>query len=205
MARVNTAGLSYRQFQAKQTRDRIAAAARRLFALRGYTDTSIEAIASEAGVSVRTVYTAFGNKRQILKAVRLGFVFAAETPDLMRAAFAESDHGSRLALAARWTRRQLELGAGDVRAVYRSAAVADTEMAVEWEGVQARYRKAVRRLLADMLDGLKPELSLDDAIAVYMALTSPEIFRELVERAGWSADRYEDWLAGALKLLLIRD
>jgi len=49
------------------------------------------------------------------------------------------------------------------------------------------------------------ELSLDDAIAVYMALTTPEIFRELVDRAGWSADRYENWLLGAFKSLLIAE
>ena len=46
---------SYRQQQAAATRDRIADAARRLFAEQGYGSTSIEAIAAEAGVAVRTV------------------------------------------------------------------------------------------------------------------------------------------------------
>ena len=57
---------SYRQEQAAATRDRIAEAARRLFADQGYGSTSIEAIAAEAGVAVRTVYAAFGAKREIL-------------------------------------------------------------------------------------------------------------------------------------------
>ena len=57
---------SYRQEQAAATRDRIAEAARRLFADQGYGSTSIETIAAEAGVAVRTVYAAFGAKREIL-------------------------------------------------------------------------------------------------------------------------------------------
>ena len=46
---------SYRQQQAAATRDRIADAARSLFAEQGYGSTSIEAIAAEAGVAMRTV------------------------------------------------------------------------------------------------------------------------------------------------------
>ena len=48
-------GSTYRQRQALQTRDRIADAARLLFARDGYSATSIDAIATEAGVAVRTV------------------------------------------------------------------------------------------------------------------------------------------------------
>jgi len=54
---------TYRQAQAAATRERIAEAARRLFGVAGYGSTSIEAIAAEA---VRTVYSAFGTKREIL-------------------------------------------------------------------------------------------------------------------------------------------
>lgn len=57
---------TYRQEQAAATRDRIADAARRLFASSGYGSTSIEAIAAEAGVAVRTVYSSFRTKREIL-------------------------------------------------------------------------------------------------------------------------------------------
>jgi AcrR family transcriptional regulator len=51
---------SYRQVQAEETRLRIARAARSLFAARGYGATSIDAIAKDAGVATRTVYSAFG-------------------------------------------------------------------------------------------------------------------------------------------------
>ena len=60
---------SYRQEQAAATRQRIAAAARRLFAANGYRPTTMDAIAAEAGVAPRTVYTTFGAKREILSEI----------------------------------------------------------------------------------------------------------------------------------------
>ena len=57
---------THRQEQARQTRLEIIQAARKLFFEHGYSGTSIEAIAQEAGVAVETVYGIFGSKRQIL-------------------------------------------------------------------------------------------------------------------------------------------
>jgi len=59
---------SRRQRQAAQTRADTLAAARRLFAERGYAATTIEAIAAAAEVSEATVYAGFGSKRGLLLA-----------------------------------------------------------------------------------------------------------------------------------------
>src|SRR5512143_4161962 len=55
-----------RRESARQTRLKIAEAARRLFQERGYAGATIEAIAREAGVAKETVYASFKNKRTIL-------------------------------------------------------------------------------------------------------------------------------------------
>src|SRR6266496_4226329 len=55
-----------RRPKAQATRRRILDAARGLFVERGYVATTIEAIASQAGVAVPTVYLAFGTKRALL-------------------------------------------------------------------------------------------------------------------------------------------
>ena len=60
---------SYRQEQADATKLRIAIAAQHLFARDGYSTTSIDAIATEAGVATRTVYAAFGAKREMLNLI----------------------------------------------------------------------------------------------------------------------------------------
>src|SRR5260370_25260781 len=55
-----------RQAQASQTRARILDTAQRLFTQRGYAATTMEVIASEAGVATDTVYSAFGTKAGLL-------------------------------------------------------------------------------------------------------------------------------------------
>jgi AcrR family transcriptional regulator len=52
---------THRQRQAQETKDRIIAAARSLMAAKGWAATTIDAIASEAGVATQTIYAAFGN------------------------------------------------------------------------------------------------------------------------------------------------
>src|SRR5260370_39072329 len=55
-----------RQRQAEQTRARILAAARDLFRSRGYAATTMDASASSARVSAKTVDAVFGSKRGVL-------------------------------------------------------------------------------------------------------------------------------------------
>ena len=60
---------SGRQEQARQNRRAVLDAAHRLFVERGYSATAVAEIAAAAGVSVETVYKAFGNKPALVKAV----------------------------------------------------------------------------------------------------------------------------------------
>src|SRR5439155_22196315 len=56
-----------RDSQARRTRQQIVAAAGRLFAEHGFAATTIDAIAVEAGVSRKTVFTSVGGKVALLK------------------------------------------------------------------------------------------------------------------------------------------
>src|SRR5579863_8897312 len=58
-----------RQGQARQTRQSVLDASRRLFVDQGYAQTTVGAVAAEAGVSVETVYKAFRNKPGLVKAL----------------------------------------------------------------------------------------------------------------------------------------
>ena len=60
---------SRRQEQARQSRARVLAAARRRFLDEGYAATALPAVAADAGVSVESIYKAFRNKAGVLKAV----------------------------------------------------------------------------------------------------------------------------------------
>src|SRR5205807_7363455 len=58
-----------RQEQAASTRSSILDAAQRLFEEHGYAATTMEAIAAEAGVALKTVYVAFETKSGLLRAL----------------------------------------------------------------------------------------------------------------------------------------
>jgi AcrR family transcriptional regulator len=190
------ARVTYRQRQAQETRDRIASAARGLFADRGYPATSIEAIADAAGIPVPTIYSAFGSKRAILEAIRRFWIADSDVEDLYVQAIALQGSRGRLRMAAHWTRRQFELG-HDVIVMYQEAARTDPRVAVAWaEALVGRERALV--LLVTSLEGdLRPGLGTSHALDILLTSTLPETYRSLIDR-GWSGDEFEQWLGDLL-------
>src|SRR5205823_3275642 len=75
--------------QAQQTRRDIVDAARRLFAERGYSVTSVKDIAAEAGVSVQTVYDSVGRKPELLVALNDAIDESARVGEIVGQALAE--------------------------------------------------------------------------------------------------------------------
>src|SRR6516165_106537 len=67
-----------RREQAAATRAAILDAALKLFVERGYAATSVGAVATEAGVALKTVYAVFGTKRGVLVALRSRLVRGTE-------------------------------------------------------------------------------------------------------------------------------
>jgi AcrR family transcriptional regulator len=57
----------------RSKRQAIIESARKIFALKGYEDTTIAEIAEDAGIAVGTVYLYFGNKRDIYTSVSLNW------------------------------------------------------------------------------------------------------------------------------------
>jgi AcrR family transcriptional regulator len=188
---------SYRRRQAQATRQAIAHAARRLFAQRGYVATTIEAISQAADIPMPTIYSAFGNKPAILEEIRRLWTAESDVEDLYRRALLVSVPEQRLRLAAHWTRRQMELGY-EVIVMYAEAARTDARAAKVWRRVLSGRETAVRQLLESMAGTLRSDLTLAQALDLYVAATLPEVYHTLVTERGWSSDRYEGWLGDLL-------
>ena len=60
---------AWRQAQARQTREALLDAARHRFLAEGFAGTTVAVIAADVGVSVDTIYKAFGGKPGLVRAI----------------------------------------------------------------------------------------------------------------------------------------
>ena len=198
MMDVNGRQITHRQRQARETRTRIVAAARRLFQERGYATTTIQAIAEETGVAIPTVYDAFGSKRGILEGARVAMLSESELPALMAEAIAEPDPGRKLDLAARWNRQQMERSSDVIRA-FREGSRFDADVARDHRRILDNRGRSMRRFIDSLASALAPSLTPRTATDLFWTYSNEELYRELVVERGWSPDRFERWLARTLR------
>lgn len=193
---------THRQRQAAETRARVVAAARELFAEKGYAGTTIASIAQKAGVAVPTVYDAFGSKRGILEAARLTMLADSHIPELMAQAKSEPDARRKLDLAARWIRLQMETSSDVIRA-FREASRSDAEVAANHRRILDSRSRVMQGFIDTMAASLAPGMSVRAATDLLWTFSNEELYRELVVERGWSADRFETWLAATLRAQLL--
>jgi AcrR family transcriptional regulator len=199
-----------RKQQARQTRMKILDAAQRLFAQRGYATSTVEAIASGAGVAVDTVYAIFGSKREVLKSlldVRVGGddapieVLDRPGPQAVRA---ERNQVRQLSEFARDVSGIIER-VRPVDDIIRGAAAVDADVAALRARVQESRFQSMRKVVSWVAANgpLRGGLTQEDAAAIVWTLTSPEVHGLLRVARGWSKERYSTWLRESLTRILL--
>jgi len=199
---VKREGPTHRQRQAIATKAQIASAARVLFTAQGYVATTIAAIAEAADIPAPTIYSAFGNKAAILKAIAWGVAGSLDIDRAHEEALTQPDPRDGLRMAANIQRRQYEQ-MYDVIDIYQEAARTDPDMAQDTRTIAANRERAFRRHLEAIAAHLAPRVSVEDGVAIYLTLVLPEVYRTLVIERRWTTDRYENWLADALVTQLL--
>ena len=200
-----------RQEQARQTRAAILDAARERFLERGYTATTIDEIAAAAGVSKPTVFTAVGNKTQLLKAVRDVAMAGddapapvAQRPSVARARDAQTAEEALRLVAAHIAGLSGRYARID-EVLRGAAATGEPELADLWE-TSERQRRAGAAILLGIIRGkgpLRPGLDPhrgEDILSNYMA---PDGYLRLVHRLGWTAEDFQRWLEATLAWQLL--
>jgi AcrR family transcriptional regulator len=198
----------FRGSRTRTTRRKIVTAAAELFVADGYHATTLEQIATRAGVAVQTVYFHFGNKRSVLKeAVDVAAVGDDEPAGVLdrpwlEEARAESDPRRVIAL---WTGygRGIVTRVGPIMQVVREAAVVDPDMAEQWATNEAETASAFR-VLAEQLDGMGAlRVPVEEAADILCALSGLGMYLELARR-GWTPQRWEAFVVDALAHALLR-
>ena len=188
-----------RRRQAEQTSMRILTAARELFRTAGYAATTMEAIASAAEVSVKTVEAIFSSKRGVLAAVVDPLASEGPPRDLVQRLRAADDPRHRLRLVAELAWNAYHASVPEFELMRGAATVAPEIVAVA-RIVDSRRRANQSRLIDFLSERrvLREDLTPDEAIDVAWTLTGYDVYRALVTEQGWQADRYQAWLATTL-------
>jgi AcrR family transcriptional regulator len=189
-----------RERQAEATRAAILAAAREEFGRRGYFESTIESVAASAGVAAPTVYANFRSKAGLLSGLLRDAGSDADIRALVGDALREPDPRRRLAAVASVVRAIMEREAGVLR-MLAEAGRGRPELDRAWRQVHEQQRAALRAALEPLQ--LRAGVSLEDAADTIATLASPESYTQLVGERGWSAARWERWLADSAARLVL--
>ena len=196
--------------QAAETLRGVLAAARELFIGSGYAATTVAQIATQARVSVDTVYATVGRKPALLRELVENSISGSD-----RAVPGEErDYVARMQ-AVDTAREMLSIYAQAVTGIQqrlapvflalRDAAVTDQDCAALWTEISQRRAANMRRLAADLrrTGDLRTDLTDDQVADIIWSMNAAEYWVLLVRERSWTADQFAAWLADAWTRVLL--
>ena len=190
-----------RDQQARQTRRRVVDAAAELFVDRGYTGTTIDAVAERASVSRRTVFTSVGSKVELLKTAWDWAITGDDLPirmrerpsvELMRA---ERDPDTLVDL---WVSHVLTVAsrAAPLAMVLTTAADVDEEAAALRRQIDDERHTGAANFVSrlDAIGGLRPYVTVAEGTDMAWILMDPLWSLRLRRERDWSEDQIRAWL-----------
>ncbi|PXX62146.1 TetR family transcriptional regulator [Nocardia tenerifensis] len=192
-----------RTAQAQQTSAEIASAARRLFVTKGWAATTVRDVAREAGVSVPTVYAAYGNKNGLTWALADAADLSADLSRLLAELEDAPEPAAQLAAMAAYARRLFER-AGEVIVLVREAGRTEPELAQSYRDARARADDAHRQVFTAWPPGALRH-DLPTALDIYAAICNIDVYTELTVERRWPPARVEKWWADTLTRELLTE
>ena len=188
----------------RETKQRLLDAAVSEFESHGYTATPVSRIAATAGVTVQTLYLAWGSKRALLRAyLESTLADGSHAPGDVASRFLDQcpEHlVTQLATVFVETASRSATG----WKLYREAALTDREIAADWAELQSLRRTTYHGILGLIGEtALRPGLTAETATATAWAIASPETFELLVRQHNYSPEKYLEWLSDTLRSALI--
>ena len=194
---------SLRARQAADTKAQVLTAATQLFQESGWAGATVAAIAKRAGVAVETVYSGFGSKKEVLRAV-VDFAVVGDTEPVplaereVFATLATGDRDARLTAGIDMMADIHDRLAKLWRTVLEAAASDDEIDAwrLQWdEGRRIDTRRSLELILQRELD--------DDAVLdVVWGLFSHEVYAMLVLDRGLDRAQYAERMRTAVTALV---
>jgi AcrR family transcriptional regulator len=199
---------SRRREQAGRTRDAILTMARGQFLEHGYGATTVAGIATAAGVSVETVYKAFGGKPGLVRALwQRGLAGRGTVPAPVRSDTLSASAADPVAVLRGWGQFTTELApeGAPIMLLIRAAAVSDPEMAALLAEAEEQRRTRMRHNARQLQRRawLRPGLTLARATDILWTYSSAELYDLLVIKSGWPINHYGQFVGDALIAALL--
>jgi AcrR family transcriptional regulator len=195
------------------TRSRVLTAAREEFAASGYASATVKKIADRADVSVQSLYSSWGSKRELLRGVMIASLTGDRDTEIVgdsvarnwEAGLADDADGATVLghVAAQFCRVAAVAGIG--WRTYLEAVGTDPDIAADWQQLM-EIRRSNFRTHIDRIDDdeLRPGLTRESATDTAWAIASPQLFDLLVRRAGYTMVEFESWLTATLRASVLR-
>jgi AcrR family transcriptional regulator len=173
-------------------------------------------IAERADVSVQTLYSNWGSKRNLLRAVMESSVtgdddirlVAGQPPAILVATLDPRDANDPRLLLAHLSRqyRLLAERAAVGWQTYRDGAATDPGIAADWQQLNHLRRQGFQAMFARVpATALRPGLTHAAAADTAWVIASPDTHDQLVRQAGYNYDQLEDWVRTTLTAVLLPD
>jgi len=194
--------------QARQTRAAVTAAAQRLLLRDGFAATTIAAVAAEAGVSVETIYKAFGGKPGLVRAI-CDQALAGEgpVPAETRSDDLQASEPDPRKIIWGWGKLTAEVAPriSPILLLLRAAAFTDPQMADLRADIDASRLSRMTRNARTLANGrhLRDDITVERAAEIMWTYSSPELYELLVLNRRWPAGRYGAFIADAMIAALL--
>jgi AcrR family transcriptional regulator len=201
---------SGRLAQARRNQEAVLDAAERRFLESGYGATTVGRIAADAGVSVETVYKAFGGKPGLVRAIyERGLSGRGPVPAYQRSDEMRREETDPRTIMRKWGALTAEVAAAvtPIRLLVRSAAATDPDMAALLDDSNADRLRRMRhhaRFLADR-GYLRDGVTVARATDVLWTCSSAELYELFVLQRGWSLPRFGRYVAELMIAALLPD
>jgi AcrR family transcriptional regulator len=189
-----------RSVHARRTRQVILDAAQRQFLEGGYAATTIAAIAAEAGVSVETIYKAFGGKPGLVRVIYdRGLAGREPVPAFQRADAMRERETDPRTIMRNWAALTSEVSSivSPIARLVHFAAAGDPDLAAllrannDVREERARHHARFLKRRGYLREGV----SLAQATDILWTCTSDELYDLMVVQRGWSLQRFTRFLA----------
>jgi AcrR family transcriptional regulator len=184
---------------AERTRTKVLEAGKFLFSRKGIDATTVAQIAERAGVSEATVYATVKSKAGLLHSLIHEAIFGPRFQQALKQLEGVADPVRRIALSAHVARAIYEGESAELALLMKASAFSP-----ELRKTQLAFETLRREMQHERIEALfaagraREGLTKDAAATLLWMFTGRELHQKLVHEAGWTPQRYQDWLERTL-------